>query len=364
MKFKNLEAEIIEQITKNKALIYEIAEFLYHHPEVGFKEFKAVELLTTTLKNAGFKFRKTNPDLVTAFRAEKKGIHGGPTIALVAEYDALPNLGHACGHNLIAAGVVGAALAISTVIAKLKGNIVVIGSPAEENGGGKIIMLKKGAWQGIDMALSFHPAAETIVSPETFCTYAINFSISRNKPSQITIYDIYQHILNGIRGAGFLFQSEIIQGAVSRTISPEKLSAILKLSAQDEQVLDEIISNINLKIAALNNIEGFNVIINEILKYEKLLTDPHLANILKKRMLAMGIPESEINTQSGATDLGNISNVIPCLCPLISLEKNNLPIHTREFALASHPDKAGKTLLLATELLSLTILDLFWAKKS
>ncbi|MEZ4633158.1 MAG: M20 family metallopeptidase [Deinococcales bacterium] len=149
--------DIEQAFSSRKAALTALSHQIFEHPEIRFQEFQASQWLCDHLEGYGFEVTRGWGSLPTAFKASFKGKVEGPKIAFLAEYDALEGLGHACGHNLIATIGVGAALALQPLMADLPGEIIVLGTPGEEGGGGKVIMLREGAFEGIDAALMIHP---------------------------------------------------------------------------------------------------------------------------------------------------------------------------------------------------------------
>lgn len=160
----------------------DLALSLHQHPELSFEEHRSAAELIEPLRAAGFAIETGTGGLETAFRASWRRGKGGPTIALLAEYDALPELGHACGHNLIGTASVAAALALKAADVEFTGCIEVIGTPAEEDGGGKIIMVEKGVFEGVDAVMMFHPREKNMVlrAPSPAMTPRLNSMAKRH----------------------------------------------------------------------------------------------------------------------------------------------------------------------------------------
>ncbi len=152
-------SKITRYIDSVAAEIGDLAREIHANPELGFEEFKAVGFIGAVLEKHGFAVQKGYGGLPTAFRADAKGKEGGPTVAFLAEYDALNGCGHGCGHNLIAACSTGAFLGLAAVIDELQGNVCLIGTPAEEGGSGKVKLLRAGAFDDVDFALMMHPSS-------------------------------------------------------------------------------------------------------------------------------------------------------------------------------------------------------------
>ncbi|MFW6109000.1 MAG: amidohydrolase, partial [archaeon] len=157
-----LKKEVKKTVDEKRDLLESIARYLYENPELGSEEFKAFEFLTETLEDHGFSVEKGVYGMPTAFVASYKGKCDGPRVAVLAEYDALPGVGHGCGHNLIAASAIGAGIAASKAVKDLSGEVFVIGTPAEEghgpSGGSKVIMANKGVFDDIDGVIMLHPS--------------------------------------------------------------------------------------------------------------------------------------------------------------------------------------------------------------
>jgi len=183
---REMKASVLREIDAMRDRLIEISDFIWENPEIGFKEHKAVELLTSELEKNGFEVERGVVGLDTAFKATFKGKVGGPTLGLIAQYDARlwgTAPGHNCSHNLMSASMIGAAVALSKIMPKLPGKIQVLGTPAEEGGGGKPIMLERGAFEGIDAAMMWHGWWATVV--EWYCRASVGVDISyRGDPTK------------------------------------------------------------------------------------------------------------------------------------------------------------------------------------
>ncbi|NJN52762.1 MAG: M20 family metallopeptidase, partial [Gammaproteobacteria bacterium] len=164
-----IKTAIVNAIDGMRDALLTVSHEIHAHPELAFKEHRAAALLATTLDGAGLTARRGVYGLETAFEAEFSGAHTGPRIALLAEYDALPGIGHACGHNLIATAALGAALGLARVREQLNGTVCILGTPAEEKGGGKELMARAGAFDGVDAALMIHPSGINLTTMPCIC---------------------------------------------------------------------------------------------------------------------------------------------------------------------------------------------------
>src|SRR5690625_4284405 len=159
----NEKQKIKDAVDKRDAELRDIALKIHANPELNFEEYKAANWLSEYLEENGFSVERGVEDLDTAFIGTWEGAPGGPTIGILAEYDALPGLGHACGHNIIGTSAVGAAVALKNAFPDFPGTIKVIGTPGEEGGGGKIYMVDAGVFDNLDAAMMTHPRNSTMV---------------------------------------------------------------------------------------------------------------------------------------------------------------------------------------------------------
>ena len=166
---------IMEEIHALKEQLCEISDYILSNPELGNQEFKAVEKLTSFLKSKGFSVETNLIGKPTAFKAVYESKKPGPSVAFLCEYDALPEIGHGCGHNMIGTMSCGAAAGLSKVLDETGGRIVVLGTPAEETDGAKVEMAKKGIFEGIDAAMILHPEDKTYESGDSLAMDALQF---------------------------------------------------------------------------------------------------------------------------------------------------------------------------------------------
>ena len=161
-----LKRQVCDEVDRRADLLLDASHRIHADPELGFEEHHAHDLLTSILADAGLDTERGAFDVPTAFQAPA-GSGDGPVVAVLCEYDALPDIGHACGHNVIATAGLGAALAAATVADAAGGRLAVFGTPAEEGGGGKILMARRGAFDGVDAALMVHPADADLLTMST-----------------------------------------------------------------------------------------------------------------------------------------------------------------------------------------------------
>jgi len=369
---EKLKAAIIKEVESRRQQLRELSLNIHDNPELGFKEVKAAGWLTDYLKENGFSVEKGICDLPTAFRASYG--KGKPAIALLAEYDALPELGHACGHNIIATCAVGGAVAARIAVDRFGGSVQVLGTPAEEIHGGKVLMIERGAFKDIDMAMIVHPdvydtatikalacqtlnveffgkAAHAAASPEE----GIN-ALEAMLLSFAGINSLRQHIKSTARIHGI-----ITDGGKAANVVPAHSAGNFIVRAMEDDYLGE------LKQKVLNCFIGAATTSGAQLKYKwgelryaSMLNNMTLAELFKKNMESLGRTIELIPSHSsfGSTDMGNVSHVVPGIHPAVAIAKPAIALHSPEFAEAAASEAGLHGLLDSAKSLALTVTDL------
>lgn len=339
-----------------------LARELYEHPELCFAEHLSVAAIRACLVEHGVTAQVGVYGLPTAFRAAC-GSGGGPRVALLAEYDALPEIGHGCGHNLIAAASVAAFLSLAPVIDQLGGTVELIGTPAEEGGGGKEFIINAGGFDGIDAALMVHPSHEdqaytwhtgrrmlTVSYRGRAAHAAIAAHLGRNAlDAVVTAYQsialLRRHIPPGDTVAGI-----ITDGGVAPSIVPETAAARFLVRSATFDGLRELSERVEAVVRAAASATGTEVEIEWDGSPAYLPT--RVNAVLAERFIAGGddqrlFPSAVASTVvcPASTDLGNVSNLVPAIQPHIALGPPDMRVHTREFALWTVQD-AGRRLIV------------------
>ncbi|CEP66769.1 Amidohydrolase [Moorella glycerini] len=362
---------IARAIASLKEQIINVAEAIYDHPEPGNQEYFAVELLTGILAERGFKITRPLCQLPTAFRAELAG-RSGPRVALLAEYDALPGLGHACGHNLIAAASLGAALGLATIIKELRGTIVVLGTPAEETRGAKVVLARQGALDDLDAAMMFHPGDTNTVEVSSLALEALEFVFegraahAASSPEEginalEAVIQLFNHI-NSLRPYlkdGASVQGIITEGGTSPNIIPERAVARFYLRARTRGALNKVIERVeNCATAAALATGSRYWYHNYEPSYEPMLTNRALAAAWRDNVKELGVIDSGFPSNSrGSLDMGNVSQVVPAIHPYLSLNAGKLVPHSRQFAQAVRGEAGRRVVILAATALAWTAAD-------
>ncbi len=363
--------KLLKAINDISRLLIELNDRIGRNPETGFKEYKACEWLTNILSEHDFKIKKGIGDLETAFRAEIEFSSSGPSIAFLCEYDALPEIGHGCGHNMIGVMSCGAAIGLSK-LKGLDGRIVVVGCPGEEVGGGKVTLVEKGIFTDIDAAMMVHPSDVTRVYSTSLAIEALKFTYygksahAASSPEKgINALDGVIQLFNGINAMRQHLKDDVrIHGIISKggespNVVPALAEARFYFRARDKNYLQEVIKR-GKKIAhGAAEMTGCKV---EYESFENandnLKPNKRLANLYKEKLVELGVNNiAPPRDSSGSTDMGNVSQVVPSIHPYISIGKG-LTGHTREFAEATMSDKGHRALLTGVRALSLTGLEL------
>jgi len=367
-----LKASVTAKVEAQRRQLRNLSLKIHSNPELGFKEVKAAAWLTQYLEKNGFAVERGICELETAFRGSYG--KGKPAIALVAEYDALPHLGHACGHNLIAGGSVGAAVAAKAAIDRFGGSVQVIGTPAEELYGGKVIMVERGAFDSVDLAMMVHPGSHNAaVTPALACiALEVEFfgraahaaghpeaginALEAMLLSFAAINSLRQHIKDKARIHGI-----ITDGGEAANVVPDHSAGNFLVRAEDDAYLDE------LKEKVLDCFVGGATATGARLEYHwgktryaPMRNNMTLARLFKQNMQSLGrrIPLSDPDRSFGSTDMGNVSHVVPGIHPGVAIVPPGVVHHSPEFALAACSDAGIEGMLDAGKAMAMTIVDL------
>jgi len=361
-----------EEIDRRREELVALSHTIHAHPELAFEEQDSVAALVQTCRKFGWQADTGICDLPTAWRAELPGSNSGPTVAFLAEYDALPEIGHACGHNLMAIAPIAAAAGLESVLGKLGGRIVVLGTPAEEGGGGKQLMAEKGALDGIDAALLVHPTAHSVVKTQALACehYDVDFhgkaSHAAGSPEKGVnalnamilsfnhIDALRQHIRSSARVHGI-----IRHGGDAPNIVPEHTSGTFIIRASENAYLDELIEKVRNCFAAAALATGctWEWTLHSP-RYETINSNPTLANLYFDAMLRLNVDcPMESNQGFGSTDMGNVSWRVPAIQPMFKIV-DHVPNHTREFTAAAATDRAFQATFEAAKAMAFTAIDL------
>ena len=369
-----LKQAAVKQIATERPQLQELALKIHANPELGLHEFKACVWLTEYLALRGFDIEREICEMPTAFRATYG--KGKPVIALLAEYDALPGVGHACGHNLICTIAIGAAVASKMAVDRYGGSIVVIGTPAEENYGGKIVMARKGAFSDLDAAILVHPdVADIAVVPSIACQqmnvefFGKSAHASANPAAGVNALDAMILSFNSINALRQHIQSTarihgiITDGGQAANIVPAHSAGEFYVRAADDAYLDELLQKVlNCFIGAAAATGARLQYKPDILRYASMHSNITLAQIYVSNMHTIGrevkLSESKIPLNVGSTDMGNVSWVTATIHPTLAIAPKGISQHSTEFTAAAASETGINGLFDAAKAVAMTVVDL------
>ncbi|MGM0834753.1 MAG: M20 family metallopeptidase [Bacillota bacterium] len=346
---------------------------IHQNPELSFKEHKAMQWLTEPLEEAGFQVqRHLIPELPTSFCAKWCGKEDGPTVVLIAEYDALAELGHACGHNIIGVSAVSAAVSLKKAIGDIQGKLIVIGTPAEEEGGGKILLANNGWFDGVDAVMMCHPRDKTMVFRGSLACVDVDVTFkgkaahaAANPDQGISALDAMIHSFVSIKQLLPSLQSSanvhgiIKKGGNATNIIPDHCEASFLIRAETREELQRIKQRVYKAIIYSTEALGATCSMNEGLTYAERINNRALGYQFKHNLELLGVEvdSSDIQSGIGSSDIGNVSQLVPTIHPYIKI--GQAITHTKDFTEATKSSEGMNGLIKASQALALTAYDLF-----
>ncbi len=361
-------------VERRRELLLDLSHQIHGNPELSFDEHHAHDLLVSALRQDGLDVEARAFGLPTAFRATAGST--GPTIAVFCEYDALPGMGHACGHNIIAAAGLGAALAAATLAETLGGRIAVFGSPAEESGGGKVFMAEAGALAGVDAAMMIHPAdvdlrsMTAIAIKNLVCEYRGAPAHAAAAPwdghnaldaavlGYLNVAALRQHIRPDERVHG-IFRS----GGDKPNIVPQFASTEWAIRAPKLSRVDALAKRVQAALRAGAEATGCEASFTWIEPaYADLESSPILEELFTNNAAALGrvLGSSGIDGEViGSTDMGNVSHLVPTIHPLLAVAPRGIGIHTDGFTEHAAAPSGDAAVIDGAKAMAMTIADLW-----
>ncbi|MEW5818741.1 MAG: M20 family metallopeptidase, partial [Cyanobacteriota bacterium] len=362
---------IFDNVEKIKNKLIHINDYIHANPEIGFKEFKAYNLLTKSLEDEGFIVNHKIANLETAFEAIYiNNDDTGPTIGILAEYDALEGMGHACGHNIIAAGAFGAAVALSQSLGDISATIKVYGTPAEENEGGKIIMANEGYFKDCDVILMCHPsdyttAGANYLSMQDFIfTFIGKSAHSARAYKGISALSAAISFFNGTDSLRQFVRPDarmhgiITYGGDAPNVVPEKTEIKFSIRAKDTNYLKELAIKVKNIAESAAFMSGTELAIEEGYIFESNIVIPLLADLLLKNAKLSGAKRILEPSEAGSTDFGNVSKLVPSECLDIEFVSLNAPCHSHQWVEAANSPDGHNATVTASKAIAATAFDL------
>ncbi|MBA1336925.1 MAG: N-acyl-L-amino acid amidohydrolase [Firmicutes bacterium] len=350
--------------------VQDLSSWLYNNPEVPMHEYKAVERITKYLEKEGFEVETGIAGLETAFIARYRIGGGGPRIGFLAEYDALPEVGHGCGHNIIAASCVGAAATLARVL-EVPAEIIVFGTPDEEYDGGKIIMAEAGVFSGLDIAMQIHPNPSgnyisTYSTPHRTMVISFKGKAAHTAANPTEGVNALNAVLVTFAGLNALQQylkpgsrmpATITHGGGAPNAVPEFAQMRVHLTTLEPDYLLELVEKVENCAKAGGLATGAEVDIRKGPIYKRLYSNRGLSRIMEQKMQDLGLKFDGYKDSNAATDVGNVSWECPTVLGFLSLEVPEHPLHSKDFALATISEKGQKALMNAIVIMAETALE-------
>jgi amidohydrolase len=365
--------QIDEAVDRLGDELEQLSRRIHDHPELGFQEVQAAGWLTEFLGGKGYKVERGVAGVETAFVATIE-TGDGPTIAIMCEYDALPGIGHACGHNVIAAAGAGAGAALAAVKQHLpKGRILVVGTPAEEGGGGKVKLVKGGVFRDVDAAMMIHGFDTWLGHQDLLGIVRVTFEFSGQAAHASADPWQGRNALDGIiqtfNNISMLRQQVrptarihgiITHGGAAPNIIPEYAAALFYVRAAELDYMWDLLKRVIACAEGAAKATGTTVKVTQLDSvYEPMKRNDTLLETYRANTRRLGVVESEPpKDRFGSSDVGNVSQVVPTIQPYVKIAPDGTPIHSRAFEAAAVSPLAREGMLKAAKAMATTAVDL------
>jgi amidohydrolase len=365
---------VCDEVDRRADRLVDASRRIHAHPELGFEETFAHGLLTEIIAGEGVEVERGAFGLGTAFAARAGTT--GPVVAVLCEYDALPGLGHACGHNVIATAGLGAGLAAGALAGELGGRVLLLGTPAEEGGGGKQIMAEAGAFEGVDAAMMVHPAGldlsgmHTLAVRQVYADYEGLAAHASAAPHHgrnaldaavlgyVSVAALRQHIR----------PTERVHGIFTRAgdkpnIVPAATQAHWFVRSDTLATLEKLSDRVDACLRAGAEAAGCTVNLHEDapryaeVRHNEPMGDAYVANAA--RLGRTVLDHRVVPGVVGSTDMGNVSRLVPSIHPMIAIPPTDVPIHTAEFARWAGTEHGDRAVVDGAKALAMTVVDLW-----
>jgi amidohydrolase len=370
-----LKQQVCDEVDRRADVLLDASHRIHARPELGFEEHHAHELLSSILEDSGLDTERAAFGIPTAFRASA-GAGAGPRIAVLCEYDALPDIGHACGHNVIATAGLGAALAAATVVESAGGRLAVFGTPAEEGGGGKILMARRGAFDGVDAALMVHPADADLLAMSTIAIQQLAVAYE-GKSAHAAAFPwegrnaLDAAVLGYVNVAALrqhIEPTERIHGIFTK--AGERPNIVPREAAAHWYVRSPTMASLEtLKARVLTCLEAGAVAAGCTMThdwndfpYAEVRDNHAMLQAFAANAKQVGRPMADPATGHrvvGSTDMGNVSQLTPSIHPMIQVAPMGVPIHSPEFTQYAGGVEGDRAVLDGAKALAMTVVDLW-----
>lgn len=363
-----------DRVTSMASDLYEISRWMYENPEVAYEEHETSRRLVMHLEKAGFAVEYPAYGLDTAFAATIGS--GGPNVIICAEYDALPSVGHACGHNIIATAALGAGHALAPMVEDLGIRLTVLGTPAEEAYGGKVDLIQAGAFGDAAAAMMVHPSTVDVVDPAVIAVAHLDIHY-RGKTAHASAYP--QQGINALDAAvqayvnvstlrQHIFPTDkvhgiIVEGGSAPNIIPDYTRSSWYVRAEHRRRLDDLLPKVTACFEAAALATGCTVELENMGHvYDEMISNPLLVEIYAANSASLGRPMlrgSDLPaSQTGSTDMGNVSKVVPSIHPMLGINSAPAVNHQKEFAAHTLTPDGERAIRDGAVSMAWTIIDL------
>ena len=366
---KDLIAQAVDRLADD---LEKLSRQIHDNPELGFQEVKAAGWLGDFLSAQGFKVERGVAGVPMAFRGTIDNGRG-PTIAILCEYDALPAIGHACGHNVIATAGAGAGAALAAVRDQLPpGRVQVIGTPAEEGGGGKVKLIQGGVFEDVDAAMMIHGFDRWILHQDLLGIVRVGFEF-RGKAAHASAdpwegVNALDAVIQTFNNVSMLRQQTrpdarihgiVTHGGAAPNIIPEMAACTFYVRAAKLDYMWELHKRLVACAEGAAKATGCALsVIDKEAPYEPLRRNDTLLGLFRANMAAVGAAESAAPDRLGSSDIGNVSQVIPAIQPMVQIAPAGTPIHSRAFEAAAVMPLARQGMCQAAKTMAMTTYDL------
>jgi amidohydrolase len=371
---KALKRRVRDTVDEMRDTFVAMSRQIHETPELGLQERQAAGWLTGMLREAGFAVTQPVAGMDTAFRADLRGSAARPHVALLAEYDALAGVGHACGHNLICMASVGGAIALHRAVPRLPGTLTVLGTPAEETAGGKVPMVEQGLFEGVDAAMMFHPSKSnwwvrgalaaqgltvTFLGRPAHAAAAPEKGVNALNALLLTYHAIdslRQHVTSDVRIHGI-----ITKGGDAPNVVPALAQGEFLVRASTQAALVGVMAQVKRCAEGAAVATGARVEMETGAVYAERNNNRALADLFGGNMREIGIEGEEPPASGGvgSSDIGNVSLVCPTIHPYLKITSDAAG-HTPEFREASGSERGYTAMLNAAKGLATTALDVMY----
>jgi amidohydrolase len=363
-----------DAVRRRSGDLIELSHAIHAEPELAFAEHRSCAKTQALVAEYGFQISPAPGGLETAFRADYGS--GSLVIGICAEYDALPGIGHACGHNIIAASAVGTALALAEVADELGLTVVLLGTPAEEAGGGKALLIKAGTFDDIAATVMLHPgpidiaAARSLALSEVTVRYAGREShaavapfLGVNAADAVTVAQVAIGLLRQHLAPGQMVHGIVTDGGQATNVIPGRAELRYTMRALESESLRALEGKMAGCFAAGAIATGCEHTVDETAPaYAELAPDPWLAATVRTEMLRLGrhpVPEQDESTLPlGSTDMGNVTQMMPGIHPVVGIDAGGASIHQPAFTEAAAGPSADLAVVEGAIMLARTVVAL------